>query len=195
MRSDKPMRGTVEILAADGRVLATATNVTLRSWYGLMALALTTGESKYRLSHIYLEFENMDAPEDESTPPAYDDDPVAAMEYYDGLSASDTRDFLRSPILGATIGAAEGVVDAETYALGDSFELFTVADGATGVNGKAFDEASNSRIVGGMIVAAAAGNDRTGDLPFARFYLVSDQIPVVGGANPVVRWRTARQTS
>lgn len=136
-----------------------STNLVLYSWQTIMAQLLTNPTAAYRLSGMYLEFENKDNPEDEVTLPTYDR--TRSLTYYEGLSSHPTRDFLRVGLLGSNQETASNVT---------TLTFFASSSGSTGVHGKPFSSDTNSTIIGAALLALPSASDRTQDLLFSALY-------------------------
>lgn len=142
----------------------------------------------YSISAMYIEFENVADPLDEVTIP--DVARTEGIEYYDSLSVSSTRDFVRVPLrsepgLAIATGNEGDIPDDE----GNMLSFFAMTSTATGVHGKTFSNGSNSKICGVALVATPIFADRTKDIIFARTYLeVADQQVKDASAQAGVAW-------
>jgi hypothetical protein len=145
-------------------------NLVLRSWAGIVGKLLTTGESKYRISGMYVEFMNVASPGDPAPIPSYDRSYASGREYYDGLSASPSRDFLRVPLIASTLEAG----DEDLFPDGNLVTFFAQTSGVVGTHGKNFGESFNSVVVGGALIAQVSQADATQDLVLSRFYFEED---------------------
>ena len=136
----------------------------------------------YKLGGMYIEFENNGgAP---VYPPSFDrDDGVA---YYNGLSASATRDYLRVPMTVIDLDTT----DVSNFPGGNRVTCFARTDGVTGVHGKTFSNAVSSRVFGAALVAFPAFGDATQDLVFSRFYWsnTDNQIVKATGSQIGLEW-------
>ena len=151
------------------------TNQVQLDWGFIAAMTIGRGDRKYRVSTMYIEFENVADPDDVVTNPSYERD--EGLEYYDDLQSLPTRDFLRVPIiqepmLGISDGLETHFVAGET---GNKLTFFTLTSGTTGVHGKTFSDSVNSKICGAALVAAPVFGDRTQDVLFSRGYLADDK--------------------
>jgi hypothetical protein len=85
-------------------------NLVVYQWATIVAKLLATGDSRYRIGGMYLEFENTDNPGDTVSPPVFDR--TRDISYYNSLSLSSNRDYLRVPITAATTSSTgSGLTD------------------------------------------------------------------------------------
>lgn len=157
-------------------------------WARIALQCIGLGKREYRISAVYVEFENVASPGDPATVPAYGRD--EGTEYYTSLSG--VRDYLRLPLLAQPqLAVADGFEDAFTGE-GDDFNsmtFFAQTSGSVGVNGLPFSEGSNSVAVGIALVAAPVWADRTRDVVFGRAYFaVDEQVPKVASHQVGVSW-------
>jgi hypothetical protein len=137
-------------------------NDVLFGWAGNTGKLLTQGATNYRISGMYLEFENnAGAP---VPVPAFDRS--GGLSYYQQLAASPTRDYIRVPITAATLESSDEVLFPD----GNVMTFFAQTRGTEGVHGKPFSDAVDSRIYGGGLVAIVDEADDTQDIVFSRFY-------------------------
>lgn len=144
-------------------------------WGFIACQTIGKGLRAYRISAMYIEFENLSDPDDEVTVPSFDE--LEGLEYYDDLQSSPTRDFLRvalvqEPLLGI-ISGDEAHFDAGTT--GNKLTFFAFTSGTTGIHGKTFSDSVNSKVCGAALVAAPVFADRTQDVLFSRGYLETDE--------------------
>ena len=154
-------------------------------WGEIAARLFGDGDGRYKLSAMYLEFENVANPGDTVTAPGYDQD--EGTEYYEALSASPARDFLRVPLLASprkgVVAGYEGLVAA------NSLTFLAQSSGTAGVHGKEFSDAANSVVFGLALVAAPVWGDRTLDLVFGRrYYDPAKQVPKKPSSQVGVSW-------
>jgi len=142
-------------------------NTVLYEWAAIAAQLLTTGEKKYRISGMYIEYENVASPGDVVTAPTYGREPSAGIDYYNGLAGSATRDYLRVPLVSAQITSS----DETDYPKGNQPVFFAQTSGVVGVHGLPFSDANNSKVFGAALVSIVDEADATLDLVFSRFYL------------------------
>lgn len=142
-------------------------NTVLYEWAAIGAQLLTTGEKRYRISGMYIEYENVASSGDTVTAPVYGREPSAGIAYYNGLAGSTVRDYLRVPLVSAQVLSTSTV----NYPNGNQPVFFAQTSGVVGVHGLPFSEASNSKVFGAALVAMRDETDATQDLVFSRFYL------------------------
>jgi hypothetical protein len=156
------------------RFAAFRPNLLLYTWGHIAAQAIGRGDRNYRVSTVYLEFENN--PGVVAAPSVAAGDGVG---YYNALASSPNRDYLRVPI-----EAMPSIVVAPGY---EAFlppetgnrAVFAVQTGGTqGVHGKPFSEAASSRVFGIALAATPVLNDATADILLARgYYDPGEQVP------------------
>jgi hypothetical protein len=149
----------------------------------ILAKLLAARDTRYFLTHAYFEFENVEDPDDEVTTPTISSSLYSScLPYYLGLSESLSRDYVREPITTLPlISSTYGELPAE---IGNKFEyLIQCPVGQTGVNGKPFSNADNSKLVGLALVSAVNPSDPTKDVVWGRMYLDTNEqriIPTTG---------------
>jgi hypothetical protein len=134
----------------------------------ILTALLATGDQRYRLSGMYIEFANAVAP---VAIPSYGYGPTHCRPYYDGLGTSPTNDYLRLSLNSIEVLAATD----SNYPDGNVLRVSAFTSGAVGVHGKTFSNAASSTVIGGAVVAMVDPNDPTSDKIFSRFYLPSNQ--------------------
>lgn len=142
---------------------------------------VASGDMRYRLAYMYMQFENLADSADDPAVPTYT--PADGVEYFTNLQVHATQDFLRVPIMvSPTFSSSGSGYDGNvvTYlALSGGF--------STGYWGKSFDEANNSAIFGGALVASTT-QDQTGDIIFARNYPSGAKVIKPAGEQVVMQW-------
>lgn len=139
-------------------------NELLYDWAPAAAQLFAKGDINYRLSVMYLEFENLADPDDDITPPEISRS--GGKSYFDSLSLSATKDYLRV----AMKYTATSNSDATKFS-GDNVVLFGASTaGTVGVHGKTFGAAANSKLYGLALVASPDFGDDSLDLVFDRLY-------------------------
>jgi hypothetical protein len=147
-------------------------NLILYSWGHIAARQLgfrrQAGRPDYHISAMYLEFENLASPSSTVTVPTFTRE--LGLDYFNELSDSATRDFLRVPMrLEPTLGISTGFESYFTDGVdGNQLTFFVQTSGVTGVHGKTFSHSVNSKIYAATLVAAPVFSDRTQDVVFAR---------------------------
>lgn len=126
----------------------------------------------YNISAVYIEFENQVNPEEEiavETPFGREQ----GISYYNALVDSETRDFLRIPLIIEPTGSVSNGYEANlpTDQQMNKLTFFVQTVGTTGVHGKQFShdaEGGTSKVYAAALVAAPLYSDRTKDVIFAR---------------------------
>ena len=161
-------------------------NLVLNSWATIVAKLLTQASAAYRIGLMYLEFSNVASPGDPVSAPSFDR--TRTVDYYNALSGSSDRDYLRVPIM-----------TSQLETVGDDFQsnqivFFARSQGTTGVHGKPFAAGSNSVIFGASLVAAVNATDHTQDLLLSSFYFdEEDQQPKLTSGQVGMEWQLLLQ--
>lgn len=150
-------------------------NAVLLDWTTIVGTLLTQGKVNYRLSMMYIEFQNLSDPDDPADIPAFNaDDPAAGIDYFNGLIDSADRDYLRVPLIAATLSSTDETRFPSPK--GNLMTFFAQTQGVVGTHGKSFSDVDNSKVVGGALISAPDSGDATQDLAYNRFYFdVGDQ--------------------
>jgi len=154
--------------------LAFARNTQLVTAGFAIAKTLGMGDMSYKISRIYVEYENVAAPANNVSVPSFDN--TAGRTYYANLSSP--KDYLRLPLLGApTLGIATGYESYFTDGVdGNKLTFLTQTAGTVGENGVTFSNALNSKVYGMALAAAPDADDETQDVLVARgYFAVADQ--------------------
>lgn len=161
-------------------------NLVVYEWTQLVSKLLVTGDSRYRIAGMYLEFENTSSPGASISPPTVDR--TRNVQYYTALSGSASRDYLRVPL------TANQVLSAGTGLTNNQLILFARSSGVAGVHGKTFASGSNSTIFGASLVAFVDATDATRDLVFSSFYFATgDQQQKLPTSQIGVEWQVTLQ--
>lgn len=154
-------------------------NNVLYSWSELVSRLLTTGDARYRISGMYLEFQN--DPGGPISPPPFDR--TRTIAYYGSLAESADRDFLRVPLTASLVSStSENRSD-------DLLTFFATSTGVTGIHGKPFSATAQSVVFGASLVAMPQAGDRTQDVIFSSLYLPADeQQPKLSTGQVGLRW-------
>lgn len=171
--------------------LANTHNQALAWWGYAAAKALGDGGMEYRIRKVYLEFMNVASSGDLVPLPTVDPmDPAHGADYYAGLAASPSRDYLRVNLLTTPMISAES--GFETYfpaGQGNLLSLYTQAADSVGQHGKPFNASSRSKVYGTALVVSPVDNDPTQDIVVARAYFTgSEQQLKVTGLQLGVSW-------
>lgn len=145
-------------------------NDVLYEWGAIVGTLLTEGRREYRIGGIYIEYMNVGDPGDAVTAPSFTRDAGQGVEYYDSLIDDPDRDYLRVPLVASRLD----ISNETNFPKGNMPLFFAQTTGVTGVHGKPFSDANNSKVYGGALVAFVDKDDATQDLVFSRFYLPSD---------------------
>lgn len=158
-------------------------NLILYEWATIVAKLLTSGDSRYRISGMYLEFENTDNPGDPVSPPVFDR--TRSVDYYNSLSLSSNRDYLRVPVIATELNSVgENLTN-------NSMSYFARSSGSVGVHGKPFSAAANSVVFGGSLVAIVDNADATQDLLYSSWYYdPADQQQKLPSSQIGIEWET-----
>lgn len=150
----------------DDRRLTTdwGNNDVLFDWGAIVGKLLVEGSINYRIGGMYLEYENVADPGDPVSVPSFSRS--GGLSYYQGLSVSAVRDYLRVPLTASTLTSSDPVV----FPQGNLGTWFAQSQGVTGTHGKAFNDAVNSKVFGGALVAFVDDADADQDIVLSRFY-------------------------
>lgn len=146
-------------------------NDILYEWGAIIGNLLLRKGLNYGISHLYIEYENVDDPDDPVVTPTVTRDPEEGVSYYNGQVTSPTRDYLRVPLTAGVLN----VSDTINFPKGNVPTFFAMTSGVTGVHGKTFSDSVNSKVFGGALVAAVDENDAAQDLVLSRFYFTASQ--------------------
>ena len=158
-------------------------NLIVYQWATIVAKLLTSGDSRYRISGMYLEFENTDNPGDPVSPPVFDR--TRDVNYYNSLALSSNRDYLRVPVTAAELSSeGNGLIN-------NKMSYFARSSGSVGVHGKSFSAAANSVVFGGSLVAIVDDTDATQDLIYSSWYYdPADQQQKLPSSQIGIEWET-----
>jgi hypothetical protein len=143
-------------------------NTVVYEWAAIVGKLLTGGGLAYRIGGMYIEFENTASPGDPVVLPGYGR--TRDIEYYNDLSGSADRDYLRVPLTSSLLDSS----DETLFPKGNRMTFFARTQGLQGVHGKPFSEASNSKVFGASLVALVDDTDATQDLILSTLYLTAD---------------------
>ena len=150
----------------------------------------------YNISAVYIEFENQTDSEDEISVETFLRN-EGDIQYYNNLSLSANRDFLRIPLIiepaGSVSAGYEGKLPTEQQLNKLTFFVQTV--GTQGVHGKAFSHnaaGGTSKVYAAALVAAPLYSDRTKDVIFARtMFIPSNQVTKEASSQIGLTWDIA----
>jgi len=143
----------------------------LYEWGAIFANLLLRKGLNYGIGGMYIEFENTASPGDPVTVPTFTRDADEGVEYYNGLSDSADRDYLRVPLVAGTLD----ITDVVQFPKGNCPIFFAQTSGVLGVHGKTFSDSVNSTVFGGALVAFVDADDYTQDLVLSRFYVAVEK--------------------
>jgi hypothetical protein len=151
-------------------------NTLLYTWGFIASRCIGVGDSQYRVSVAYLEFENNQGP---ISVPSFDRSD--GLQYYMDLASSPVRDYLRVPIRPQPeIVVASGYEEFLTPDQGNCCIFYAQSQGGTGVHGRPFSDGVHSTIFGVALAAAPVPTDPSQDVLFARsYYATTNQVPKV----------------
>jgi hypothetical protein len=142
---------------------------------------VASGDMRYKLAYMYIQFENLAASGDDPSVPTYT--PAEGAEYFTNLEVHPSQDFLRVPLL-----IAPSYTPTDSAYEGNLVTYVAISGGfSSGFWGKPFDEANNSAIFGGALVAAPTGQQQ-GDRIFARNYPTDAKVLKPAGEQIVMQW-------
>jgi hypothetical protein len=150
-------------------------------WGEIACRMFGDGNVDYKISAMYIEFENT-----AGTPsiPSYTRD--ENTDYYENLSLSATKDFIRVPLLATPAKSLKAGYTGINY---NQLTFMAQTTGTAGVHGRTFANGSNSKVYGLALVAAPVWSDRTQDIIFARKYYQLSQIKLKPATGQVgVTW-------
>jgi len=160
-------------------------NLVLYNWATVMGKLLTEGLTQWRVQYLYLEFENVANPTTPVTLPTFGRTPADGWPYYQGLSTSTNRDFLRLPVLVRQLTSD----DTSKYPQGNIATFLAQSAGLEGFHGKPFNDTVNSKVFGAALVVSPDPLDPTQDLVFSRAYFPASQQMVKTASSQIgVEW-------
>lgn len=142
------------------------------TWGEIACKLFGEGKEEFKISGMYIEFENVSSPEDVVSAPSFDR--ADGIEYYSALSASPARDFLRVQLISNPKASLISGYEGASVKV-NQLTFFAQTTGSVGVHGKPFTVGANSKVFGLSLVATPRWEDRTKDLIFAREYYPSNQ--------------------
>jgi hypothetical protein len=145
---------------------------------------LLAGDITYAPGAMFFEYENTAGVPSVPTP-ARDE----GIEYYlSSLPLDPDKDYVRAPLVVSPAISASG----SDYA-GNQVTFFAVTAGTSGVHGRAFDKANDSKVYGVALAATPQPTQYTQDLLFSRSYSGFSPVPKeVGyqiGGQYIIRFR------
>jgi len=161
-------------------------NAFLYEWGAIFANLLLRKGTNYGIGGMYLEYVNVASPGDPADIPTFTRDPDDGVDYYSGLVHSADSDYLRVPLVSATLNSS----DTLKFPKGNQPSFFAQTSGVVGVHGKPFSDANNSVVIGGALVAFVDDTDHTQDIVLSRFYFPTEtQQPKLSTSQIGLEWR------
>lgn len=158
----------------------------LYEWGAIFARLLMRQGQNYGIGGMYIEYENVASPGDSVSPPTFTRDAGEGVQYYNGLAGNIDRDYLRVPLIAATLDSS----DLSKFPLGNLPTFFAQTSGVAGVHGRSFSDVNNSTVFGGALVAFVDETDFTRDIVLSRFYLdISKQMPKLSTSQIGFEWK------
>jgi hypothetical protein len=161
-------------------ILLSGTHVVMYSWQKILSELLLRADPQYKITGMYIEYDNVADPLDEVTPPTLSRD--RTIDYYTELSLHPSRDFLRVSLLGTNSETVDDVTNL-TFVGGTS--------GSEGVHGKPFSSAANSKVFGAALVARPVAADRFQDVLFCAAYFDVTQQQLKQASDVGLAWKIA----
>lgn len=158
-------------------------NGVLYSWGQIAAVLLATGNADYRLSKMYVEYENKTNPEDAIVVPSFSRS--LEIDYFASLAVDAKKDYFIADVVMNSVSS-----------VGTSTDLHLLArlNALTGVHGKPFSSDSNSSIYGCHLAASPQVGDPTQNILFSSVYLSSeDQRTKLPNSSLNLLWRIQLQ--
>ena len=164
-------------------------NLVVYEWTQLVSKLLTTGDSRYRIAGMYLEFENKASSGATISIPTFDR--TRNVTYYTSMMPSVgglARDYLRVPL------TANQTLSVGTGLTNNQLIFFARSSGTAGVKNTPFDSTNNSTIFGASLVAFVDATDATRDLVLSSFYFAAgDQQQKLPTSQIGVEWQVTLQ--
>ena len=158
-------------------------NLLTYDWATAAAALFAGTPGNYHVGGMFLEYENVENPGDEVTPPTLDR--TRNIDYYVSLGSSPSRDFLRVGLAGKAVSTTDDL----NYK-GNSITYLGRSSGVRGVHGKDFSDTANSRVFGVSLVAFVDPGDFTKDIVLASAYLSgSSQMEKTPGGQIIAEYR------
>ena len=142
---------------------------------------VVAGDQKYKIMHMFMQFENLSDPGDSPVVPSYET--THGIEYFLNLDVHASQDILRVPVMITPSFTAT----SEDYE-GNLVTFVAISGGfEAGEFGKPFSDANNSAVFGGALVASPTGSV-DGDIVFARNYPTGAKVLKPAGEQIVMQW-------
>ena len=158
-------------------------NDTLYGWATVVGQLLTGAPDgkPYKIGAMYFEFENNGGAA--VTAPSFTRSD--GLSYYSGLSVHATRDYLRVPLIAATLASS----DESLFPGGNVTTYYAQTAGTVGVHGKAFNSGVQSRVFGAALVSTPEFSDASQDIVYSRLYFpTAEQLIKLAGSQLSISW-------
>lgn len=166
-------------------VTAWKDNLVLYEWGTIAGHLLNGSGMNYSIGGMYLEFENNSGT---VTAPTFDRN--RTISYYNNLSGSSTRDYLRVALTSTQLLSS----DSTLYPSGNQCVFFARSSGVKGVHGRDFSSSDDSKIFGASLVAYVDDTDATQDLLLSSIYFAaSDQQEKLSTSQIGIEWELTLQ--
>jgi len=160
-------------------------NLVLYEWSTIAGHLLNGSGVNYSIGGMYLEFENNSGT---VTAPTFDRS--RTISYYNNLSGSSVRDYLRVSLTSTQLLSS----DSSLYPGGNQCVFFSRSSGLKGVHGRDFSNSDDSKIFGASLVAYVDDNDATQDLLLSSIYFdAGDQQEKLSTSQIGIEWELTLQ--
>lgn len=145
-----------------------SSNLVVYEWGSIVGRLLNGSGVNYSIGGMYLEFENVANASTVVTAPTQDR--TRSISYYNDLSSSQVRDYLRVPLTATQLLSSNTTL----YPHNNQCLFFARSAGTSGVHGKEFSDDTStgkvSKLFGASLVAFVDDTDATQDLILSSFY-------------------------
>jgi len=176
----------VDELTGARQLVFSCSNLLMKLWGEIATQCIALGNPAFKLTGMYIEYENVALPANPATIPVYTRDD--GLAYFAGLPI--TNDFLRVPLIATpVITIVPGYGAIFTAPQGNRATVYSQTAGVTGFLGRPFSDANNSKVFGVTLVAMPVPGDQTKDIIFSRSYFpVANQKLKVAGSQIGISW-------
>jgi len=126
------------------------------------------GDPAFQPNALYVEYANVVTPDTLIANPTVAKN--SGLGYYDGLAGTTDRDYLRLYVRTPEIRVITGHEAYFAEGQGNLLRYRATTSGTTGIHGRPFAAAANSKVYGAALVATPRLDDRTQDVVLARGY-------------------------
>ena len=147
-------------------------NLVVYEWGTIVGHLLNGSGMNYSIGGMYLEYENVGNAGDVVVAPTFDR--TRSVSYYNNLSSSAIRDYLRVPLTATQLLSS----DSTLFPDGNQCVFFARSAGTSGVHGREFSDETDpdgdiSKMFGASLVAFVDDTDATQDLILSSFYFAN----------------------